>query len=279
MEWLFSWEVASWFVGGFIAAALAFVALSDFKLAKLFFLLAAADAMGGIAMWGAKSEFPRWFSTISVVSLCGAIGFLLLLSMRYVHSKRDVKNGTLVCEVQTVQFEPFYRFYQFPPVYFQRLDTAIRISLTNGVGRPVYIRSCSVAALVGTEWVQFKNADSAAFEPYAFGVMGIGSNKAYLGRFDLSANGFDYVVQQRPLNPDENLELWIFFISGLSRKDQPGISQFKFVFRDSTRKDFYCIAVYSVKEDRGTVLGFNRGNIKVMPIELIPPNIREEPLH
>lgn len=47
MEWLFSWEVGSWVVGGAIAAAFSFLALDDFKLAKLFFLLAAGDAIGG----------------------------------------------------------------------------------------------------------------------------------------------------------------------------------------------------------------------------------------
>src|SRR5260370_38648557 len=39
-------------------------------------------------------------------------------------------SGKLISQVMTVQFEPVFRFYQSPPVYFQRLDTMLRISLT-----------------------------------------------------------------------------------------------------------------------------------------------------
>ncbi len=91
MEWLFSWEVTSWFVGGLIATAFAFLALDDFKLAKMCFLLAAADAIGGIAMWGTKSTLPVWASNLAVIFMSGAIGFLALQSLRYVGKKREQK--------------------------------------------------------------------------------------------------------------------------------------------------------------------------------------------
>jgi hypothetical protein len=185
----------------------------------------------------------------------------------------------LSCQVETVQFEPVYRFFQTPPVYFQRLDTSLRISLTNQLGKAVYLQNPAAAALVGTQWVEFKNADSAAFEPYAFGVMGIGVNKAFLGRYDLSSNGFDYVMQQGPLKADENRQLWMFFISGLSRDRLRDISQFRFVFRERAGEEFPCISPYSVKTDKGTVVGTNRGDLNVMPFEPIPPNLREEPSH
>jgi hypothetical protein len=93
MEWLFSWEVASWFIAGFIAAAFAFLAMDDFRLAKLFFLLAAADAAGGIVMWGTKANLPGWQRTVIIFLLCGAVGVLCVQAFRYVDMKRGSKEG------------------------------------------------------------------------------------------------------------------------------------------------------------------------------------------
>lgn len=287
MEWLFSWEVSSWIVGIAIAVGFVFVSLDDFKLAKLFFLIAAADAAGGMLMWGFRTQRPLWQLIIAVFVLMGGVGALTVLLFRYVDHKqinRQLTTGpsskNLVCQVMAASFElHLYRFYQFPPVYFQRLDTMLRVSLTNQTGKPLYIRGYSVAALVGIEWVQFKNADSAAFEPYAFGVMGSKNGKGFIRRFDLSENGFDYVMQQRSLEPDQNLELWMFFISGLSHKDQANISQFKFVFYDRANEEFPCISAYTTKNDKGTVVGTSTGDLKALDFEPIPPNLREEPPH
>ena len=187
----------------------------------------------------------------------------------------------LDCQVETVRFDTVYRFFQEPPpVYFQKLNTSLRVGITNKLGKPIYIKKYSVAVLVGTQWVQFKNADSAAFEPFAFGIMGVGENNAYLRRFDLSENGFDYVMQQKPLKADESIELWMFFISGLSRKNLPEISQLKFIFQDSTGTEWTCISPYSVKDDKGTVVGINKGDLKAASsLEPIPNNLREEPPH
>jgi hypothetical protein len=217
-------------------------------------------------------------------------GSILLLAIITLGLGKAVMPGPSVepklsCQVETVQFEPVYRFssgstsFQTPPVYFQRLDTSIRISLMNQLGKPVYLQNPSAATLVGKQWVEFKNADSAAFEPYAFGLIGIGENKAFLSRYDLSSNGFDYVMQQGPLKADENRELWMFFISGISRDKLPDVSQFKFVFHDRAGEEFQCSSPYSVKADKGTIVGTNRGDLKVMPMERIPPNLREEPPH
>jgi hypothetical protein len=194
----------------------------------------------------------------------------------------SARQKRIACEVETVNFSPVYRFFQEPPVYFERLDTSLRIGLTNHLSKPVYLRHYTVEALVETEWVQFRNADSAPFEPYAFGVMARadpGSTAPHIGRFDLSANGFDYVMQQRPLNLDEHIELWMFFISGLSRESAQGISQFRFVFDDGAGEKFACTCPYSVTGDRGIVMGTNTGDLKSMPPEPIPGNIREEPSH
>lgn len=92
-------------------------------------------------------------------------------------------------------------------------------------------------------------------------------------------NGFDYVMQQRPLGPDEHLELWMFFISGLSMKDRAAVSQLKFVFHDSTEENIRCVSPYSIKSDKGIVIGTNTSDLKAMPFEPVPSNLREEPAH
>jgi hypothetical protein len=84
-------------------------------------------------------------------------------------------------------------------------------------------------------------------------------------------------MQQRPLNTDENSELWMFFISGLSRADQRNINQFKFVFYDSGGIEFPCVSDYSIKTDQGTVVGSSQ--LKFLPREPIPSDLREEPPH
>ena len=242
-----------------------------------------ALTLGPLAIKKIHSEQPKPPASVPVMPSASEIADELAKRTRSTKETKPMPTSrsqvTLACSVATIHFEPFYRFFQDPPVYFQRLDTAIRVSVTNRVGKSIYPRGYSVSALVGTGWVQFKNADSAAFEPYAFGVMGIGEKNAYLRRFDLSANGFDYVMKQRPLNPDENLELWMFFISGLSPKDLPKISQFKFIFRDSAGEEFPCTSAYSTKNDKGIVIGISGGDLKVMSLEPTPPNIREEPPH
>jgi hypothetical protein len=93
VEWLFSWEVASWFIAAFIAAAFAFLAMDDFKLAKLFFLLAAANAVGGIAIWGAKCSLPGWQRNAIIFLLCGGLGVLCTQAFRYVDAKRREKES------------------------------------------------------------------------------------------------------------------------------------------------------------------------------------------
>ena len=93
LEWLFSWEVTSWAVGLLTAFALGLLALDDYKAAKLFFLIAAADAAGGVVMWGTKARIPTWQLVIAVFILVGGIGALTVLALRYVDSKRQAKEA------------------------------------------------------------------------------------------------------------------------------------------------------------------------------------------
>lgn len=87
MEWLFSWEATSVFVGILITIGLGVLALNDFKAAKVFFMLATADAAGGISMWGANSPMPPVARTLIVFVATGLIGIFAVQSIRYVNRK------------------------------------------------------------------------------------------------------------------------------------------------------------------------------------------------
>jgi hypothetical protein len=281
-------------IGGIIFATVLLVLDKAGKLKGgwLFGLLCVAGAMtlfialGNSWVIDAPSKWKLWRGGLMVCFVIFSYsGLAILISTpsaeiaKLESASATVAPRKLACQVMTVQFEPVFRFFQSPPVYFQRLDTALRVSLVNQTGKPVYIRGYSVAALRSIEWVQFKNADRAAFEPYAFGVMVLEGDKPFIRRFDLSANGLDYVMEHKPLNPDESLELWMFFISGLTRKNLPEISQFKFTFYDSAKEEFICTSAYSIQSDKGTVVGISTGDIKALDSEPIPPNLREEPAH
>jgi hypothetical protein len=93
MEWLLSWEVTSVVVGIIIAIGLGVLALDDFKLAKLFFLLAAADATGGIVMWSVKTDVASWMRNVIIFCAVGAIGVIVSQSLRYVGRKETQKKS------------------------------------------------------------------------------------------------------------------------------------------------------------------------------------------
>lgn len=94
MELLFRWEVTSVVVVFLVGIGLAVLALNDFKRAKLFFLLSAADAIGGTAMAIDKSGIPSWAMGITAFLGCGLIGLMLLASFRYVDRKEAEKRTT-----------------------------------------------------------------------------------------------------------------------------------------------------------------------------------------
>jgi len=88
LEWLFSWEVSSAVVALAISVGLAVLALSDYKLAKVSFMIAAADAWGGIIMWGGKYDLPAWSRSLIVFFAAGLVAVLLVQSLKYVDSKK-----------------------------------------------------------------------------------------------------------------------------------------------------------------------------------------------
>jgi hypothetical protein len=91
LEWLFSWEVTSVVSVALAGFGFAVLALDDFKLAKLFFLIGAADASGGVVMWGIKADSPMWQVAIVVFVVVGTIASLTVIFFRYVDDKRSAK--------------------------------------------------------------------------------------------------------------------------------------------------------------------------------------------
>jgi hypothetical protein len=101
MEWLLSWDVTAWIVGLAVPLAFGFAVAEDFKLARVFFLLAAADAIGGIAMWGTKTDLPLWAKILIVFVSAGVVGVLTMLSLKYVdHKEADKREKELPKSVE-----------------------------------------------------------------------------------------------------------------------------------------------------------------------------------
>jgi hypothetical protein len=91
MDWLFSWEITSFIVPIMLAVGFSVLAFDDFRLAKLFFLLTAVDAAGGIVMWGTRTRLSLPLTMLVVFVTVGATGVLTLFALRYVDRKQTRK--------------------------------------------------------------------------------------------------------------------------------------------------------------------------------------------
>jgi hypothetical protein len=89
MESLFSWEVTS--VLATFAAGLGFYFVSEreFKIGKALFLLAAADSVGGIVMWGAKIQQSLASACAAVFVMAGTVAVLALLAIKFADRKSE----------------------------------------------------------------------------------------------------------------------------------------------------------------------------------------------
>jgi hypothetical protein len=115
MEWLFSWEVTSVVTAVLIGVGFGFLALDDFKLAKLCFLFAAADAIGGVVMSVEKTDLPTWARALLVFALVGSIGVLADWSLKYVGKKQRVKQALLKPPIEkTAKFAVMIPFNTAP---------------------------------------------------------------------------------------------------------------------------------------------------------------------
>jgi len=178
---------------------------------------------------------------------------------------------TIFGGVNSIFIEPYYRFYQDPPIAFDRLNAALYLNVTNGTGKALYVRGYWVEAFLEGKWVKFSGQMSGAFEPYAYGLMDLKTNT--LTRFDLSRNGFDYITQQRPLAPDENIDAWIFLKAPLNPNDGQKIRKFKVTILDSTDQQYSFVSDYPTKRGTGIVVP---QQLRFMPPERIPPTLHEE---
>jgi hypothetical protein len=89
LESFFSWGVTSVVVALLIGAAFSVLALNDFKIARGFFLLAAFDALGGVAMWGTKSNLGLLSKGLIVFVGGGIVCVLLFLALTYIGTKES----------------------------------------------------------------------------------------------------------------------------------------------------------------------------------------------
>jgi hypothetical protein len=135
MEWLFSWEVTSVVVGGGITVAFYGLALNDFKLAKLFILIAAADASWIVRLWGVKTQRTPW-QLIGVYTLIVVIGALTIRVLRYVDKKRLLASPNIKGEI--LEYQPQISWSPRPGIASVVL---LKASLVNHSAVPVGIET------------------------------------------------------------------------------------------------------------------------------------------
>lgn len=182
----------------------------------------------------------------------------------------DSPSPYVIGRVLIASAEPFYRLYQHPPAYFERIDTELYMTITNTTTAPLYVQGYSVVALVrGQQWRNFQNLIGLGLDPEEIGL--ISPKSSYLSRIDLSKNGFDFLMKRGPLGPNEAIEAWMFFKSGLSGSDLFQVTQFRITIVDSTQRQhtFFC--------DFPSATGSMVGTLKVLPREPIPQGLREMP--
>jgi hypothetical protein len=86
IEGLFSWAVPI-----LIGIGFGVVAMDDYKLAKICFLLSALIAEVKVLMWGVETQSSGGLRILVCFMASGLIGVLAMESVRYVDRKRDSK--------------------------------------------------------------------------------------------------------------------------------------------------------------------------------------------
>lgn len=178
---------------------------------------------------------------------------------------------SLVARVLIARADPLVRFYQHPPVSFERVNTELYVELTNQTDAPIYIQGYSVLALIrGQQWRAFQNLPGLGLESDEIGFLE--QHRAYLARIDLSKNGFDWLIRKGPIGAHQAIQAWMFFKSGLSTSEIFQVTQFRITLIDSTEKQYVLFSDYPNASS-----SFAVGELKVLPREPVPTNLREEP--
>jgi hypothetical protein len=249
MEWLFSWEVSSVVVPSLAGAALTFLALDDFKLAKSFFLIAAADASGGVIMWGAKTQRPLWQTSVVVFVMMGSIGILTVLAFRYVEKKREEKQPVVlpaapflikfdvVIEVSPPgNLQPHSGFWITTPYakLVSPVDILTFLKIVNLQTVPSAIESYALEALVGDEWIKLIRID-----PRAGNIYYTGSSFQSSIPIDVSQNALDFTLPTKQLGSHESIAGWAFFED--PHQSGQRVDTFRMTLRDAAGTEFSSI--------------------------------------
>ena len=133
-----------------------------------------------------------------------------------------------------------------------------------------------MSALVDGKWAELENAESLGVDAFSFGQILSLNGKQVISDMDLSKNGFDYVMQQRPLEPDEDFEGWMFFKSDLKLSGQSlyRIKRFRMRLFDSAEQEYNFTSDFPAKRSHTLV---SPGQINIGPIEEVLPTLQEEP--
>jgi hypothetical protein len=215
------------------------------------------------------------------VMVCAVVVLLLAAGFGYLVLKKphaavptsapSSQERELIGQVLIASADPFVRFYQHPPAYFERVDTHLYVVITNQTNIPIYIEGYSVLALVGgQQWRVLQNLPPFGLEPDEIGFLA--PNRAYLNRIDLNVNGFDCLMRKGPIGPHQALQAWMFFKSGLSASEIFRVTQFKITMLDSTGKRYVLFSDFPNK-----TMNFAVGKLRVLPREPVPRNLRQEP--
>ncbi len=225
----------------------------------------------GISVFRASVLFgqPVVMKVLVTMFVCSLVGMGFVRLSSWMTPQVETPKERIVSEIEYIAFgQPSARFYQAPPVAFERLDTQAYVSFTNLVGRPLAIRDWSFSIMIHNKWVKLNKGAGGGFEPYAFGIL----FPDRIVRFDLRKNGFDYVMRERQLAVDENFEGWLFFNSGgLTEADMKKVQKSDITLVDSAGEKFRHVSDYHPK-----VIAIPT-QLRFLPPEPIPKNLREEP--
>jgi hypothetical protein len=149
-------------------------------------------------------------------------------------------------------------------------DTAMYLVFTNQLDRPIYVQNYQVIALLDEmERRPFHN-----LSPFGEDLQGIGMiSNGHIGRFDLSTNGFDYLMRHGAIGGHRAVEAWMFFNSGLTA-DIIRITKVRITLSDSAGKSYVLFSDISAPPGSADMVS---GQLKVLGRKPVSPNLRKVP--
>jgi hypothetical protein len=261
LEWLFSWEVVSVMVGLLVSIGLGVLALDDFKLAKLFFLSAAADAVGGMVMWGVKTDVPPWVRNGIVFVSVGLIGVLLVQSFRYVDRKEVAKKGNSSFSVDfgtqfvNVNRNGGWMWVSYNVDTLSPIHLAHCLTITNtSESTPAMIKAFSIdVAGNDNNWVKMVRLPSG----FIFSTNNPWDEKESVQSLELSDGFLLDSITNRSFGPKESARGWILYGAPPNYDSYPRPLRFRVRIKDMADREFIEEIKYADKpsEDRLQMCG------------------------